>query len=53
MDEATEYKKYLEALRKARESVQADKENKKKNQKYKNFLVVVWVSLLEVEILKE
>tara|TARA_A100001391_G_scaffold139791_3_gene97934 strand:- start:966 stop:1133 length:168 start_codon:yes stop_codon:yes gene_type:complete len=33
MDEATEYKRYLEALRKARESVQADKEKQKEKPK--------------------
>ena len=35
MEEATEYKKYLEALRKATESVKEDKEKQKQKQKPK------------------
>ena len=51
MEEATEYKKYLEALRKATEE---GKKNKKINQLSQNkCLVEAWVSLLKAEILKE
>ena len=35
MEEATEYKKYLEALRKATESVKEDKEKQKQKPKIK------------------